>query len=85
MSDWGNFAVEVKSNEASRYPSRCKAGRLMDEQGPEAVAAIEGALSNLELPIRAIQRALRDRGHEVSESVLKLHRGKSCACFRGDR
>jgi hypothetical protein len=61
----------------------CKVSEISANLSPEDKRILEDAIASPEWPIKALSRALGERGLQVSETPLGNHRAKTCACFKG--
>lgn len=80
------MTLAARLEEATKPATRrCRLGALIDSGLTEADReTLLGALADrVGYPAAAIARALRDEGHTVGLTTVKLHRAQECTC--GDR
>lgn len=61
----------------------CKVAEVSAPLSETDKRILEDAIANPEWPIKALSRALGERGILISETPLSSHRAKSCSCFKG--
>jgi hypothetical protein len=83
VGEWDDFEKEAKAD-SGYNPGGCGMGALLDALGPDARAAVEGAMERDDIMSTAILRGLKERGIEtaVSDFTLRRHRQDKCSCSR---
>jgi DNA-binding HxlR family transcriptional regulator len=59
----------------------CKVATVLETLSDNDKAILIKAIFSQEWPIKALSRAIGERGIQLSESPLTNHRAKSCACY----
>jgi hypothetical protein len=60
----------------------CKVSTVVDTLTESDAKILLEAIANPAWPVKALERALRERGLFISNTPLGNHRKQSCACFR---
>jgi hypothetical protein len=60
----------------------CKVGRISSDLSPEDNQILTDALADPKWSTNGLALALRGRGLDVGDTVLRKHRKKECACAR---
>lgn len=61
----------------------CKVAEISATLSDSDKQILEDAISSPEWPIKALSRALGERGIQVSDTPLSSHRARACVCFKG--
>lgn len=74
----GGLLNEIQAASAAR--KKCPVGRLLESLPEDDRLDLKAALGDSVFTTVAILRALRTRGHDLSEGGLGDHRGGRCRC-----